>query len=148
MADVFRRAGIETEVSDNIRCALWQKLLLVGSWAGLGALSQSSLGVVCDQPELRSLVDQAMDEGIAVGGALGYPLPDNLKQQMWDFYHGVPHDTTASMMRDILAGRPSELDAWNGAIVRFGNQVGVPTPVHRFTYHALLPMERRARGQL
>ncbi|GIS88842.1 MAG: hypothetical protein CM1200mP18_15520 [Gammaproteobacteria bacterium] len=54
----------------------------------------------------------------------GYPLPDNLKQQMWDFYHGVPHDTTASMMRDILAGRPSELDAWNGAIVRFGKQVG------------------------
>ena len=148
LADVFRGAGIETEVSDNIRCALWQKLLLVGSWAGLGALSQSSLGVVCDQPELRSLVDQAMDEGIAVGGALGYPLPDNLKQQMWDFYHGVPHDTTASMMRDILAGRPSELDAWNGAIVRFGNQVGVPTPVHQFTYDVLLPMERRARGQL
>ncbi|MDP7617315.1 MAG: 2-dehydropantoate 2-reductase [Arenicellales bacterium] len=148
LADVFRGAGIETEASDNIRCALWQKLLLVGSWAGLGALSQSSLGVVCDQPELRSLVDQAMDEGIAVGGALGYPLPDNLKQQMWDFYHGVPHDTTASLMRDILSGRPSELDAWNGAIVRFGDQVGVPTPVHQFTYDVLLPMERRARGQL
>ena len=148
LANVFREAGIETEVSCNIRCALWQKLLLVGSWAGLGALSQSSLGVVCDQPELRSLVDEAMDEGIAVGRALEYPLPDNLKQKMWDFYHGVPHDTTASMMRDILAGRPSELEAWNGAIIRFGNQVGVPTPVHRFTYQALLPMERRARGQL
>ena len=52
------------------------------------------------------------------------------------------------MMRDILAGRPSELDAWNGAIVRFGRQLGVPTPVHQFTYHALLPVERRARGQL
>ena len=148
LTEIFRGAGIESKVSDNIRCALWQKLLLVGSWAGLGALSQSSLGVVCDQSELRSLVDQAMDEGIAVGRALGYPLPSDLKQKMWDFYHGVPHDTTASMMRDILAGRPSELDAWNGAIVRFGEIVGVPTPVHKFTYHVLLPMERRARGQL
>ena len=148
LTEIFSGAGIESKVSDNIRCALWQKLLLVGSWAGLGALSQSSLGVVCDQSELRSLVDQAMDEGIAVGRALGYPLPADLKQQMWDFYHGVPHDTTASMMRDILAGRPSELDAWNGAIVRFGEKVGVPTPVHTFTYHVLLPMERRARGQL
>ena len=148
LVDVFQEAGVESEISYNIRCALWQKLLLVGSWAGLGALSQSSLGVVCDQPELRSLVNQAMDEGIAVGKALGYPLPDNLKEQMWDFYQGVPYDTTASMMRDILAGRPSELDAWNGAIVRFGNQVGVATPVHQFTYDVLLPMERRARGQL
>ena len=146
LTEIFCGAGIESKVSDNIRCALWQKLLLVGSWAGLGALSQTSLGVVCDQSELRSLVDQAMDEGIAVGRALGYPLPADLKQQMWDFYHGVPHDTTASMMRDILAGRPSELDAWNGAIVRFGEKVGVPTPVHTFTYHVLLPMERRARG--
>lgn len=148
LADVFRAVGIETEISDDIRSALWQKLLLVASWAGLGALSQSTLGVVCDQPELRSLVDRAMDEGIDVARALGYPLPDDLKQKMWDFYGGVPYDTTASMMRDILAGRPSELDAWNGAIVRFGRQLGVPTPVHQFTYHALLPMERRARGQL
>ena len=148
LVELFRGAGIESEVSYNIRCALWQKLLLVASWAGLGALSQSTLGVVCDQPELRSLVDRAMDEGIDVARALGYPLPDDLKQKMWDFYGGVPYDTTASMMRDILAGKPSELDAWNGAIVRFGNQLGVPTPVHQFTYHALLTMERRARGQL
>ena len=59
---------------------------------------------------------------------------------------GVPGDRTASMQRDLMEGRPSELDAWNGAIRRFGARAGVDTPVHSFTYHTLLPMERRARG--
>jgi 2-dehydropantoate 2-reductase len=52
------------------------------------------------------------------------------------------------MMRDIMAGKPSELDAWNGAVVRFGESLGVETPLQTFTYHALLPMERRARGEI
>jgi len=45
----------------------------------------------------------------------------------------------------MLAGKPSELDAWNGAIVQLGTAAGVATPVHAFIYHALLPMERRTR---
>ena len=121
---------------------------MVGSWAGLGALSRSTLGEVCAQPELRALVDRAMDEGIQVGESRGYPLDKNLKENLWALYQNLSYDTTASLMRDILDGRPSELDAWNGAIVRFGKQAGVPTPVHEFTYHALLPMECRARGEV
>ena len=74
-----------------------------------------------------------------------YNLSNDLKGGMWAFYKGLPAETTASMTRDILAGKPSELDAWNGAIVRFGREVNIATPVHQFTYHTLLPMERRAR---
>ena len=65
---------------------------------------------------------------------------------MWAFYHAMPAAATASMQRDLMEGRPSELEAWNGAICRFGAGAGVETPVHSFTYHTLLPMERRARG--
>ncbi len=148
LREEFTAAGVETKASNNIRAALWEKLLMVGSWAGLGALSRSSLGEVCTQPELHALVDRAMDEGIQVGENLGHEFDKNLKEQLWAFYQGVPYDTTASMMRDILNGKPSELDAWNGVIVRSGQQTGVPTPVHEFTYHALLPMERRARGEV
>ena len=50
------------------------------------------------------------------------------------------------MQRDVMEGRPSELEAWNGAVCRFGARAGVDTPVHSFTYHTLPPMERRARG--
>ena len=146
LRQVFEDAGVEAKASSNIRTALWEKLMMVGSWAGLGALSRSTLGEVCAQPELVEMVDRAMEEGIRVGQSRGYLLNEKLKENLWGFYQGLPHDTTASMMRDILNGKPSELDAWNGVIVRFGREAGVPTPVHAFTYHALLPMERRSRG--
>ncbi len=48
----------------------------------------------------------------------------------------------------ILAGEPSELEAWNGAVVRFGREAGVPTPLHEFVYHSLLPQELEARERL
>ena len=142
----FAGAGVDADVSTDIRSALWKKLLTVSSWAGLGALSRSPIGVIRQMPETRALVDRAMDEGIAVGRALGYAIADGFKAELWAFYAGLPAEATASMLRDIMAGKPSELDAWNGAIVRFGIQTGVATPVHTFTYPALLPMEKRARN--
>ena len=55
---------------------------------------------------------------------------------------------TASLQRDIVDGRPSELEAWNGAVVRAGKEVGVATPLHEFIYHSLMPQELRARQQV
>jgi 2-dehydropantoate 2-reductase len=60
----------------------------------------------------------------------------------------LPPDITSSMQRDIAEGRPSELDAQIGAVVRFGKEADVATPLHRLIYNSLLPMELRARGQL
>jgi 2-dehydropantoate 2-reductase len=53
-----------------------------------------------------------------------------------------------SSRRDIADGKPSELEAWDGAVVRLGREVGVTTPVHEFIYHSLLPLELRARGKV
>ena len=64
-----------------------------------------------------------------------------------DTFDSVPADSQASMQRDVLAGRPSELEAQNGAVVRLGAAAGVPTPTHSFLYHSLLPQERAARGE-
>ncbi len=52
------------------------------------------------------------------------------------------------MQRDILEGRPSELEAQNGAVVRLAEEAGIDVPVNAFIYHSLLPMELRARGEL
>jgi 2-dehydropantoate 2-reductase len=144
----FEQSGAQAKASADIRTELWKKLLTVSSWAGLGALSRSPMGVLRSLPETHALIDRAMDEGIAVGACRGHPISADYKRELWTFYDAMPADATASMQRDIMAGKPSELDAWNGAIVRFGRETGVDTPVQTFTYHALLPMERRARGQL
>jgi 2-dehydropantoate 2-reductase len=145
---VFEQSGAQAKASEDIRTELWKKLLIVSSWAGLGALSRSPMGVLRGLPETHALIDRAMGEGIAVGARRGHPITADYKRELWKFYDAMPVDATASMQRDIMAGRPSELDAWNGAIVRSGVETGIDTPVHTFTYHALLPMERRARGQI
>jgi 2-dehydropantoate 2-reductase len=142
----FESAGSQANSSADIRTELWKKLLTVSSWAGLGALARSPMGVLRGMAETRALIDRAMDEGIAVGARRGHPITAAYKAELWKFYDAMPADATASMQRDLMAGKPSELDAWNGAIVRFGAETGVDTPVQTFTYHALLPMERRARG--
>lgn len=144
----FEKAGVEAKVSGDIRTELWKKLVAVSSWAGLAALSRSPMGTLRKLRETRGLIDQAIDEGVAVAGARGHPFGAAFKDELWRFYDALPEGATASMQRDILAGKPSELDAWNGAVLRFGAAAGVATPVHRFTCAALAPLERRARGTL
>ena len=146
LREMFSAAGIDAAVSPAIRVELWKKLLLVSSWAGLGALARSPMGEMRAEPRVRTLIDRSMDEGLAVARATGHDVDRTYKDEMWAFYRTMPAGATASMQRDIMEGRPSELDAWNGAVCRFGARAGVETPVHSFTYHTLLPMERRARG--
>jgi 2-dehydropantoate 2-reductase len=72
-------------------------------------------------------------------------LPEDAVDRAVAFLEKMPPDATASMQRDIIEGRPSELEAQNGAVVRMGKAVGVDTPLHRFIYYSLLPMEAAAR---
>jgi 2-dehydropantoate 2-reductase len=60
----------------------------------------------------------------------------------------LPASATSSMVRDLLDGRPSELESQCGVVARLGAASGVPVPLHTFAYHALLPLEKKARGEL
>ena len=73
------------------------------------------------------------------------PAADDAIDKTLKFVDGLPEDVTSSMQRDIMEGRPSELEALNGAVVRLGREAGVATPVHGFIYAALAPLEARAR---
>ena len=84
----------------------------------------------------------------AVARAHQISLSDGVIEKTMDFADSLAPSATTSLQRDIADGRPSELEAWNGAVVRSGNEVGVATPLHEFTYHSLLPLELRARQQV
>lgn len=141
----FIDAGVEASISDDIRRAMWQKLVMVSSWGGLAALTQGNMGDIRAHAETRELVTEAMRESLDVGRARGLTFDADIENQLWSFYDDLPGEATTSLSRDILAGRASELDAWHGDIVRYGEQAGVATPTHRFIYQALLMPERRAR---
>ena len=85
---------------------------------------------------------------IALADAQGVTLaPDALELTM-KRYDGLAPESTASMQRDVMEGRPSELEAQVGAVVRMSAELNVATPIHNVFYAALLPQERKARGEI
>jgi 2-dehydropantoate 2-reductase len=148
LRQAFERAGVRIELVADIQCALWMKFIFITPWSGLGALTRAPIGVWRSLPETRRLSEQAVCEIQAVGQARGVALPTDALQKTMAMLDGVPPEATSSMQRDVMAGRPSELEAQIGAVVRLGEAVGVATPVHDFIYASLLPLELRARGQL
>jgi 2-dehydropantoate 2-reductase len=86
-------------------------------------------------------------EIVAVAAARGITLASDAAERMLERIDSLPRDSTASMQRDVLEGKPSELDAQLGAVVRLGRASGVPTPIFETLYAALLPQERKARGE-
>jgi 2-dehydropantoate 2-reductase len=149
LREAFARAqGVSVEISPDIRAAMWLKFLFIASVSGVGAVTRAPIGVVRGRPETRLMLEQAFEEVAAVAAALGVALPANAVEETMAFVDTLPDDGTASMQRDIMAGRPSELETQNGAVVRLGQVTGVPVPLHTFIYRSLLPLELRARGEL
>jgi len=136
------------EIPPDIHVALWDKFLFVVSWGGVGAVTRAPIGVLRGMPETRQILEQAMQEIFNVARAREIALPEDAIGKTLAFMDSLPTGGTTSLQRDIMEGKPSELEAWNGAVVRLGQEVGVTTPLHSFIYHSLLPLELRARGQL
>jgi 2-dehydropantoate 2-reductase len=140
--------GVTVELVSDIRAAMWSKFVFIAALGGVGALTRAPIGVVRSQPESRHLLEQALSEIHAVAVGHGIALPPDTVATTLAYIDTFPPDGTASMQRDIMQGRPSELDAQVGAVVRLGDQCGVGVPLHRLIHAALLPLERRARGEL
>ena len=141
----LRDAGVDAEVPPDIDAALWLKFLFICSVGGVGAVCRMPLGAVRTQPETRELLRRAMEEIVAVATAHGVSLSHEAVTFAMKTVDGFPAEGTSSLQRDIVAGVPSELDAWSGAAARLGAEAGVPTPVHSFIHSVLLPAELEAR---
>lgn len=145
---IFERAGIDVEIPLDIHAALWKKFLFVASFGGVGSVTRAPIGVIRTVPEARRMLQRCMHEINAVARAHQISLSDDVIEKTMAFVDSLAPSGTTSMQRDIADGRPFELEAWNGAVVRSGNEVGVATPLHEFIYHSLLPLELRARQQV
>jgi 2-dehydropantoate 2-reductase len=149
LRQAFSRArGVTAEVVSDIGAAMWSKFVFIAALSGVGALTRAPIGVIRSQPESRRLLEQAMEEIYAVAVSNRIALPADTVEMTLAFIDNLPPDGTASMQRDIIQGRPSELEAQVGAVVRLGERQGIAVPLHRLIYAALLPLERRARGEL
>lgn len=141
----FERAGVKASIPADIQVAIWQKFVFIAAISGVGAVTRAPAGVFRSIPETRQMLESALAEIVAVGQAHQVALPGDTAQRTLAIIDGLPGGTIASMQRDILDGRPSELEAQNGAVVRLGKAHGIPTPTHAFIYSSLLPLEQKAR---
>ncbi|HEX2025901.1 MAG TPA: 2-dehydropantoate 2-reductase [Actinomycetota bacterium] len=147
-AALSRCRGLKVALSDRIRVELWEKLAFITATGGVGAVTRAPIGAFRDVPETRALLEAAMREVVEVARARGVPVGDHVVAERMSFVDRLEAHGTASMQRDIMAGRRSELDELNGAVVRLGREAGVDTPVHSAIYAALRPQELRALGEL
>jgi 2-dehydropantoate 2-reductase len=148
VAELLRSADVAVEISDDIQAALWEKFLLIAPWGGLGGVTRVPLDVLCSSPETRRLLEAAMAEVATLAAAQGVTLAADIVSRTMAFLDAVPSGGTASMQRDLMARRPSELDTQTGTIVRLGRKLGVDTPVNTFLYDCLAPGERLARARV
>jgi 2-dehydropantoate 2-reductase len=145
----FQKArGVTPTIAPDIHVALWEKFLFIAALSGVGAVTRAPVGVLRSLPETRAMLEEAMEEILAVAHAWDVTPPRETVAETMAFIDGLPAEGTASMQRDVMAGRPSELESQNGAVVRLGREVGVEAPLHDFIYRSLLPQELQARGEL
>jgi 2-dehydropantoate 2-reductase len=130
-------AGIMTARPADIWAELWAKFVFIVPLGGLGAVTDVPFGVLRERPGTRRLLESGMAEIEQLAGAMEVRLPSDIVASTMAFLDQQPADGTTSLHRDIRAERPSELDAWTGAVVRLGTRTGTATPVNRVLYEVL-----------
>jgi 2-dehydropantoate 2-reductase len=131
LADACTRGGMPTHAVADARGPQWRKLIFNAATNPIGALTGLTHGRVVEDAGLRRLVSQLVDEGKAVAAAQGIEL-DADPEELIDHAArpDVAYDHKASMLQDVEARRPTEIDYLNGGISRFGREQGVPTPMN------------------
>lgn len=142
--ELFTLAGIKSKIADDITAELWKKFIAI-CVSGLLAVTRTTYGELRELPETRQLMIELLEEIFALSKKMGVKIADNFLEKTISFIDTFPHHSTSSLTRDVLSGRPSEIEYQNGAVVKLGKKYGVPTPVNRFVYHCILPMEKKAR---
>ncbi len=137
--DACLAAGIDAELSADIRRALWEKFCFLAAFSGCTAMARQPIGVVRDDPDLRAAFEAAMREAWTVGRARGVPLADDYVARQLTFMDGLPAEMKSSMLNDLLAGNRLEAPWLSGAVARMANDAALATPVSATLYAAVKP---------
>lgn len=143
--DIFQATGVDVELSADVRKTMWTKYLFITAYSGVASVVRLPAASIHACPETMEMLQDAMKEIAAVALARGVSLDENVVESTMAFVRALPPEATSSMQRDVEAGRPSELEALTGYLVRQGIEMKVPTPVNTVLYAALKPLELHAQ---
>jgi 2-dehydropantoate 2-reductase len=140
VADALNGSGIPAEFTADIRTGLWSKFLFIATMAGVTAMARQTLAELMPRSEWREVVVGCLQEIEAAGRASGVNFPPDIHETTLAYIEDNLADLQASMHTDVMAGRPLELEALNGAVVRAGRVAGVLTPINDVVYAMLRPL--------
>ncbi len=144
---VFEACGVAVEVPEDIMLAVWKKFMFIAALSGVGAFFGKAVGVLRTEQESRKMLELCLHEIQQLAEVKGIGLTKDHVEKTLAFIDSLDPEVTASMQRDIMAGRPSELEGQTGAIVKLAKENDVPIPTNQKIYNALLPKELRARQE-
>jgi len=130
LARAFGAAGIPTQVSSDVRGALWSKLVINCAYNALSALTQQPYGWLAAQDGASEVIGDLVEECLAVARADGVRIPGDIHAAVRGIVATMPGQRS-STAQDLARGRPTEIEHLNGYVARRGAALGVPTPVNR-----------------
>lgn len=148
ISSLFSEAKIDFLNPENIQLEIWKKFLFICTISGIGGLTRVSIDKIRNSAYLLDLMKQTSAEIRSVANAKDIPMNDEHIEKAFQIIENQPQGTTASTQRDIMEGKPSEIENFNGFIVREGERLGIKTPVNKMIYECLKPMEEQARKTL
>jgi 2-dehydropantoate 2-reductase len=135
LAQTLIKAGFRAPVTSDIRAEIWLKLWGNLSFNPISALSHATLVDICQFPETRALAADMMREAETIANRLGITFKLGIERRIAGAEKVGAHKT--SMLQDVEAGRPIELEALVGSIIELGRLTDTPTP-HIGTVYALM----------
>ena len=141
LLDAALRGGINAELSDDIRKAIWEKFVFLVGLSGSTTTMRETIGPIRSNSRSRRFLSELMRETVAVGRALGVALPADCAEQRLAFVDNLPEQMTSSMHHDLKAGKRLEVSWLSGGVAQLGEQTGVPTPMNRAVWEILTLQE-------
>ena len=132
IAEALIASGLKTPITARLRHEIWVKVLGNASLNPVSALTRATIAQMVRDPGVCSVIRNIMQEVEAVSHKLGMELPVSINQRIAGAEKVGEHKT--SMLQDLEAGRPMELEALVGAVVELGERVGLPMTTTRTVY--------------
>lgn len=146
LKSTFKNAEIDTSLSEDIEAALWRKFILI-CLSGLGAITNSGYGIIRETPETRQIIIDILTEVSLVAKAKNINLENDIVEKTLSIVDTYPSESMSSLARDVLNGKPSEIEYQNGTVVRLGKEMGIATPANKFIYGFIKLLEIKSCNQ-
>lgn len=145
---LLEEANLDAHLSDNIQKVLWQKFIFISAFSGLTALTRSSIGPIMEDQDVSRLYYDCLKETYEVARSLNIDIDPSYVDDRYNFTKTLEANLTSSLLEDIKNEKPTELGSLNGAVVKIGKSLNLPTPINQFIYTALKLKSKGAQNSV